>query len=143
MIIQNWFKLTLLDFEGKFIWPKWEKCVIFGPKINTFELFSKSFVFLKLCLAAVIKKWTKVWLSWILKENTSVQNGIRVSNVRTGGPFWLRTCYVCTVICHLSVKNLLALPAVSYIFTTQVCLNNFFWVKCFWSSLTVDSSVWI
>ena len=107
MIIQNWFKLTLLDFEGIFIWPKWEKCVIFGPKINTFELFSKSFVFLKLCLAAVIKKWTKVWLSWILKENASVQNGIRVSNVRTGGPFWRRICYVCTVtylLCQLRIS---------------------------------------
>ena len=41
--INEWVKMTVLDFQGKFlfclIWGKWGIC---GPKINLFELLQVS-----------------------------------------------------------------------------------------------------
>ena len=52
--------------SGKRVCVEW---VIFGPKINTYAVFSKSvhLVFLKLYRMADTKKWLKVYV-WIFKE---------------------------------------------------------------------------
>ena len=47
---KEYLKVIVLDLEGKFmLGTKWEKWVIFGPKVNTFELYSRSVyqIFLK------------------------------------------------------------------------------------------------
>ena len=41
--MNKWVKVTVLNFEEKFIFcSKWGKWFIFGPKINTFELSYES-----------------------------------------------------------------------------------------------------
>ena len=66
--------MTALDFKGKIlICPKWVKWVIFGNKIHTFELFSKSCreIFLKFYLMTGInpnldgevENFTPYWFS--------------------------------------------------------------------------------
>ena len=71
--IKKWAKVTILDYYGKvLLCLKWEKWVIFEPKINTFWAFSKFlyWIFLKLYLMADIKKWIKVtdryWKTFLL-----------------------------------------------------------------------------
>ena len=57
--IKKWVEVTVLYFKRKFLLcPKLGKWVIFGPKINSFELFSRSahWIFLKLYVMMYIKK---------------------------------------------------------------------------------------
>ena len=51
-VVKNWVKVAGVDFLRKFLLClKWDKWIIFGPKISTF---------LKLYLMTTTKKWLKV-----------------------------------------------------------------------------------